>query len=1189
MINNRYKLLGKIGEGRSRVFLCSDLLNSKKEFAIKVLSGKSDKDELSSFLHEYYLLRKLDHPNIISAYEKGTILSLEKNSVGEEISVGDKFIILEYFRGQELNQFADISEETIKEILSQINSVLYYLHQSNYIYFDLKPENILISVVNQKLTIKFIDFGFVKYFSSVDSFVSRGTKEYIAPEIIKKEHTDHRADLYSLGMLLYRIIFKEFPFKAEKEIDIYRAQISENVKVPEIDYSFPLQRAITRLLSKNPSERYYTTLQIFDFLGLEIDRFRKEWGIIPYYVGRDEILSNIKNYINNSDESKIFLITGQEGSGKSEILNQIENNYERVVNLSVLADGPLNNFAVDFIDRLVYTDFIHDELDSSLISYIANHINYDSEDLIGQLKSIIAKIANLNNFVLLIDNIENFEPLSLEILQSVLPILQSNNIKIILTEDINSGLSQSLFRNIIVDQLVPFTDEELGHFIDKSYAAFFPREKLLEMIKEFSDFLPGSVIKFIDNLIYLKILDYTSEGAIIQYSPEDKKAIEESLSQLFKNRIQDLNYKEFSYIKTVSALKETLPESVVALICGFNDLESNLVLQSLRDKLILLRSKKSINPEFTSNSLRNYVYNLTNGNSNLHEKISSKLVELNDDRYISELAFQFEKAGDYNSSYKYYKIFIDKAGSVSAYATKRLILEKLSEFNLPQNLHLEINIDISETLYKLAEFNACLDLTNRMLELQLEAKTRQKLTIQKAVCFARIGELSKSKKLIEEILTEDLTSKERINIKYELSLIELELNNYDIIPKYCSEMLEEQEVTFLEKGKINNMLGLVEIYKNNDLNSALKYFYETLNNYEKTKDIMQIAAVEVNIGNIYNMLMDSKSAKNHWNKALHLNQSVGNVEQEAKILMNTGIYHFNQNEFEKAIEQYKRANNIFSGIAYIFGNGLALTNLGETYCETCEYSKAIESLEEAQLIFTELNNTDELFESFFHLAKIYYRLNSRKQLDELIDKMIRISKDKKVNRISYINKIAAFFAENLAGMEIKLDDLESLIQDASTNNDSILLMELFTQKIDLLLNNSSCEVVSNFVNDFNVKSLSEKNNINDAWWNLQHSKISAQYSEQATEPEINFLNKAYELIEHETITELTLIIIYGLFEYYKERGNIKKATNYAHYFKSIYDFILANIPAQELKENYRKKKFLQSAFPKINSVIEKKL
>jgi hypothetical protein len=174
-------------------------------------------------------------------------------------------------------------------------------------------------------------------------------------------------------------------------------------------------------------------------------------------------------------------------------------------------------------------------------------------------------------------------------------------------------------------------------------------------------------------------------------------------------------------------------------------------------------------------------------------------------------------------------------------------------------------------------------------------------------------------------------------------------------------------------------------------------------------------------------------------------------------------------------------------------------------------------------------------------------------------------------------------------MEIKLDDLESLIQDASTNNDSILLMELFTQKIDLLLNNSSCEVVSNFVNDFNVKSLSEKNNINDAWWNLQHSKISAQYSEQATEPEINFLNKAYELIEHETITELTLIIIYGLFEYYKERGNIKKATNYAHYFKSIYDFILANIPAQELKENYRKKKFLQSAFPKINSVIEKKL
>ena len=113
MINSRIKIIRKLGEGRSKVFLCSLIDFPRNQFAIKILPNEKDQDEKKSFKEEYQLLTELKHPNIISANEFGIVLSLDKMDAQQGISKNDLFFVLEYFDGIDIDKYNMISDEGI--------------------------------------------------------------------------------------------------------------------------------------------------------------------------------------------------------------------------------------------------------------------------------------------------------------------------------------------------------------------------------------------------------------------------------------------------------------------------------------------------------------------------------------------------------------------------------------------------------------------------------------------------------------------------------------------------------------------------------------------------------------------------------------------------------------------------------------------------------------------------------------------------------------------------------------------------------------------------------------------------------------------------------------------------------------------------------------------------------------------
>ncbi|MFK7851498.1 MAG: protein kinase [Akkermansiaceae bacterium] len=183
--------------------------------AIKVLPpelAEADPSFATRFEREAKSMARLDHPNIVHVHDFG------------RTDAGHWFIVMEYVDGVDFHQLirsGELDTSVALTAVSQICDALEYAHGMGYIHRDIKPDNIFI---NRKGTLKVGDFGLAKLIGETaegadpDSHrtltmtgSSMGTPAYCAPEQLEGRATDHRADIYSLGVMFYEMLTKELP------------------------------------------------------------------------------------------------------------------------------------------------------------------------------------------------------------------------------------------------------------------------------------------------------------------------------------------------------------------------------------------------------------------------------------------------------------------------------------------------------------------------------------------------------------------------------------------------------------------------------------------------------------------------------------------------------------------------------------------------------------------------------------------------------------------------------------------------------------------------------------------------------------------------------------------------------------------------------------------------------------------
>ena len=295
----------QLGSGSfGRVYLVSHN-DSKKLFALKVIDKRKlmiSYGKLDIIYNEINIHSKLSHENIIKLYN----IHEDNESIN---------IIMEYAEKGNLFQLiskekSGLDESKAFDYFIQVVNAVYYLHNNNIIHRDIKPENILIGNDNK---IKLCDFGWAKELTLENRSTFCGTVEYMAPEIVGSENYDYSVDIWSLGILLYELLFGHSPFKANNTKNIIL-----NIKTHELTYddknkkiSNSCKDLIKKLLDSNPQKR----LKIKDILEHPfVKKHSKKYTYkkkLSTVINEQEIKNNFINKINIYSQSYHFTYSKQ--------------------------------------------------------------------------------------------------------------------------------------------------------------------------------------------------------------------------------------------------------------------------------------------------------------------------------------------------------------------------------------------------------------------------------------------------------------------------------------------------------------------------------------------------------------------------------------------------------------------------------------------------------------------------------------------------------------------------------------------------------------------------------------------------------------------------------------------------------------------------------------------------------------
>ncbi|WP_178667773.1 Stk1 family PASTA domain-containing Ser/Thr kinase [uncultured Eubacterium sp.] len=278
-LDGRYEIQEIIGVGgMSVVYKAYDNIDDRI-VAVKILKEEflNNEDFKRRFKNESKAIALLSHENIVKVYDV---------NFGEKL----QYIVMEYIDGITLKEFINkqgsITWNDALFFMTQILKAVQHAHDKGIVHRDIKPQNIIL-LPNGNL--KVTDFGIARFSRSDTKTLTEqaiGSVHYISPEQAKGEYTDEKADIYSIGVVLYEMLSGKVPFEADSAVSVALMQVNKNAEDlrsanPDIPYG--LEQICFHAMQKNPADRYQSATEML----LDLEEIIKD----P---------SKTFNYINNS-------------------------------------------------------------------------------------------------------------------------------------------------------------------------------------------------------------------------------------------------------------------------------------------------------------------------------------------------------------------------------------------------------------------------------------------------------------------------------------------------------------------------------------------------------------------------------------------------------------------------------------------------------------------------------------------------------------------------------------------------------------------------------------------------------------------------------------------------------------------------------------------------------------------------
>jgi hypothetical protein len=330
-MNRRYHIIEVIAVGgMGRIYMVEDTQRNNERLALKTLIEESlDPFIIKCFEREFKILSGLRHPNVETVYDYGKV------EEGPEDESGRLFFTCELLKGEDLlNATSGKTWREIVPLVVQVCRGLQFVHAHDIIHYDVKPENILVCDDGR---VRLVDFGLAGHRrkqGSPDPIM--GTIPYMAPELIRHDSVDHRADIYSLGVLIYELLTRDLPFPGDTSMMLQShleqppPQIGR--KMPDLPQGF--EGLITRMLAKSPAGRPPSCNEVIHSLSeisgvefqLETKTTLKGYVSSGALIGREKELCRLKELWRGAREDRpgprVATVTGEAGLGKSRLVRE---------------------------------------------------------------------------------------------------------------------------------------------------------------------------------------------------------------------------------------------------------------------------------------------------------------------------------------------------------------------------------------------------------------------------------------------------------------------------------------------------------------------------------------------------------------------------------------------------------------------------------------------------------------------------------------------------------------------------------------------------------------------------------------------------------------------------------------------------------------------------------------------------
>ncbi|MBI4727390.1 tetratricopeptide repeat protein [candidate division TA06 bacterium] len=1030
-IGTKYQVLEFLGEGSSsQVYKAVDLAGGQI-VALKLFLADSININLVS--QEFRLLAELRHPNLAAVYAY------------ENFQAGC-FYIMEFVPGPDiLCRCRDLSFEKKCHKLIELCHALEYIHYWNIVHLDLKPSNLLL---DEKDAVKLLDFGLAQSAACAPLKIS-GTPSYISPEVISGQSSDGRADLYSLGVLMYQIFAGVLPFEAPSLKDLVKKHLYQPPQPPLIyNASLPerLQSLILKLLNKDPNARPAGAGEVAVELariikqspGESPDAPRLPFVFNSRLVGRNKEMAELRHAVQNaiSGQGSTIFISGETGIGRTKLLTEfsLEAQLLECQVLWTRCYQP-DTSAYDLIGQLLaqilplaqnFCPQIISEFGPKLAEIVPAYralpevknlpvpaslpAHEQRLRLLDAVAGFIIKTMEAvppRATVIMLESIQWIDRESLEAVSHLMRNIARSSILVIgsfrnddlapghhLPETIEALVAENLAEQFFLKRL---SQSEVSELIRNIFPRIQNPEPLLTKIFAETEGNPLLIEEAVHYLMDSKFIERRHGQWQITSLTNDRLALPDGLTKAFKLKLKNLSPEQLLLMQSLAVMERPATAHQIFAITALDacQISKDLLYFKSQSLLTVLQEEKGdLFYGLHHSKIAREVYRSASPGllSRLH-RATAQILENQENHSLQELSAlsrHWEAAGDPGKAREFHLL----AGDGLAEFSKRQAIEhyrKAIELS-PSQQDLPVLEKLQKLYYVSGEFQKALEAAQ---VLHLAKGPSPDSYYKMGRCQERLGNYESSTEYLRQGLTvsrNDPQSAARLMRAIAVTCISR--GEYRTAEKNCQEALKllPQNSKPSVEAEIYNTLGQA-YWHLAEWSQALSVHRKSLAINEREGSLYGIADSHNNLGLVYYRMYDWDRAAESCQKSFAIREKIGDISGLAKSYNNLALISRHLYDWDKALEYHSKCLQTMERIGSSLETATSLVNIGLIHKAKGEWDRALWSYNRAIQLAATIGAKNIMLDAYIRKAEFYLALGGLKDCSLFCQKSLGMAEE----------------------------------------------------------------------------------------------------------------------------------------------------------------------------------------------------